>query len=89
MSIHDESNQVEDKSWCLGDKLGNQIVKNVMMESKVRKRVENMSLFERPEIVTLEQGVSAQNNCKKHMTHESWHLLLQKPPSFLHQTSPL
>lgn len=33
--------------------VGNQIVKNVMMESKVRKRMGNMSLFERPEIVTL------------------------------------
>lgn len=41
-----------------------------MVESKVRKTVENMSLFERPEIVTLEQSVSAQNNCKKYMTRE-------------------
>lgn len=41
-----------------------------MVESKVRKTVENMSLFERPEIVTLEQSVSAQNNCRKYMTRE-------------------
>lgn len=41
-----------------------------MMESKVRKTVENMSLFERPEIVMLEQSVSAQNNWKKYMTRE-------------------